>query len=136
METGFVPWPHGDHSIGIRNNVMEISALGPFNIQEVERFGKNVDSFFPSLTPPWSELIIFESPGLFTPDAMEALTNILPAFLEAGLSAVAIVVKDSSSFSLVASTFDKLYKDSGLKWEYHRTSEDAWDWLLEWQKSL
>lgn len=136
MNTGFNPWPHGDHTIGVRNNVMEISALGPFNIQEVKRFGDNVDSFFPSLTPPWAELVIFESPGLFTPDAMEALTGILPAFLKAGLSAVAIVVKDSTSYPLVKHTFDALYKGSGLIWEYHRSSEKAWDWLLEWQKSL
>lgn len=135
METGFVPWPHGDHTIGIRNNVMEVCALGPFNLQEVERFGENVGSFFPSLTPPWAELVIFDGPGLFTPDAIKTLTEILPAFIKAGLAAVAIVVRDSSSYSLVVNTFDELYEDSGLSWTYHRTSEAAWDWIMDWKKS-
>ena len=135
MEFDYSIWSHGEHTIGIRDNVLEIRASGAFNEYGLQKFRHNYERLKGSLVAPWSTVAWFDEPCQVTPAAIEEFKQHVIKARKEGLSASAIVLSDPKGRDFSRRQFSSVYDSIGHLWSVHNSLESAWDWIKEWKST-
>ena len=122
---------HGDYASGRSEQVLLFSAKGPWN-DETMRSGvielaKNIEQL--SDGQPWGQISCLYAESLMPPSTYAVFKKQTLIRKQLGLSAIAILIKNSDVTLTIQSQLRDVYQLAGVEYRFCDTFDDACNWL-------
>ena len=123
---------HGEYHIDVLDDVLLIDGKGPFNVEAVKGFEKNIAVALDTLREidSWYQIVVLHDMSIFTPDALENLTKVNHWRMSLGLKASAVVTGSMVvGKKLAEQQLRTLYSEQGLDHGFFDSLEAAKAWI-------
>lgn len=121
---------HGTFTVEISEQLLIVDAKGPFNEEIVHEYkqavSKAIDQFNEQ---PWQQIIIMRAESIFIPDAYEEMRKLAKYRKSRGLTASAVIWKESTAKEIVSMQLGNIYKEADVACAFFENKTQALSWL-------
>jgi len=124
---------HGRYNLNFKNNILHIEAEGPFNEKVLEKFHQDtLEMVNKHQNQQWASLVTYKGNGIFTPDAENALIELMKHRSHNGMIANACVLKESIHPDLQQTQLARIYQSAKVRSHFFSEESSAENWLTEY----
>lgn len=123
--------PHGEYHLTIEDDLMFIEARGPFNVEVVDQYMREVAVLIQQMQPPWGQIITLHQDSLFTPEAEQLMYKMVADRKQSGVVASAVVMLNPKGQFVVEQQVGNIYQQSQVSHRYFRDYNAALCWVRE-----
>ncbi|GGD48968.1 hypothetical protein [Lacimicrobium alkaliphilum] len=121
---------HGSIRIELEGRILILHAEGPGNAELVQQYQQDVKHYRDQLRgKPWGNLVVFYNEPLLTPEGKELMYESIRRSRESGMVAVAMVLSQANSPSIVRQFWEGIYTKVGMPHVFFDSQDEARNWL-------
>jgi len=120
---------HGKFIISYKDNIIEVQASGPFNLEAVKCYEEAVVEAVRQISNPWGQIIFMHHNCLYTPEAEEEMQRFTKLRKELGLKTIALVFTDHTAMFLIRDKISSFYRQQDIPCEFFTDKTEAYKWL-------
>lgn len=124
-------YSHGEHKVDFHDNILTVSAKGPFNSQQILIYQGKIESILQAVSAPWAQLNILHQDCLFTPEGEKDLCASLKIRKDRGICAIAVVFVEDSYTAIVEEQLGRMYAMHDIPYGIFDETVEAELWLRE-----
>ncbi|MFT4937951.1 MAG: hypothetical protein ACI88A_000973 [Paraglaciecola sp.] len=124
---------HGRFIVAQAGQLLLFAGEGPWNDDTLRRGSREMGAVIRAIdkTKPWAQLSLLYGDSLMIPSAFKNFIKGTSERKVLGLSALAIVIKDSAITSLIKNQLREAYQQPEIEHAFFDCNEDALLWLKE-----
>lgn len=124
-------YEHGVYITDRTEQLLLFSAKGPWNDETMFRGVKELSQHISLLdqTIPWGQISCLYGESLMPPSTNEVFKKQTLIRKKLGLSAIAVIIKDSDISLTIQNQLSKTYIDAGIEHRFMQSPEQGIDWV-------
>ena len=124
-------YSHGEHKVDFHDNILTVSAKGPFNSQQILIYQGKIESILQAVSAPCAQLNILHQDCLFTPEGEKDLCASLKIRKDRGICDIAVVFVEDSFTAIVEEQLGRMYAMHDIPYGIFDETVEAKLWLRE-----
>ena len=129
--------PHGTFKVLVTNQVLRVTARGPFNKELIVEYRNAVNAAIEKLAgTKWAAVICLYGESLMTPEAEKLLVEAVKDRITKGMVATTSVFLDSQVSAIQHNQMSNIYKAAGAHFELFENENEAIIWAYHCLESL
>ena len=122
--------PHGEYKIEAHQNILVVDAHGPFTEEISQQYIQDMYAACEQFSnQPWGLLVTFYGNSVFSPEAEEALVEVIKFRIKHGMIANASVILESTTADLQQIQLRRVYQTCNLTFHVFSNLDAAKSWL-------
>jgi len=123
---------HGDFEVGKHQQILLLSARGPWNDEALKNGSKKLANLIRTLdlTSPWGQISCLYGESLMPPTAYQYFVEQSKYRKKLGLKALAVIIKETDIANTIKRQLNEAFEIVGLKYEFFDSVEASAKWLF------
>lgn len=122
---------HGDYVVGRSEQLVLFSGRGPWNDETMRRGSRETGRVISQIdkTRPWGQISYLSGESIMPPSTFSAFIKQIVIRKESGMTALAVVIKDSNITNTIKSQLTQAYESVDIEHKFLNGIDEALDWL-------
>lgn len=122
---------HGDYVVGRSKQLVLFSGRGPWNDETMRRGSRETGLIIKQIdkTKPWGQISYLSGESIMPPSTFSAFIKQIIIRKENGMTALAVVIKDSNIINTIKSQLTQAYDSVDIEHKFLSGVDEALDWL-------